>query len=133
MHPGESNASFIMEGFLDFIVSNEKEAKALRDTFVFKVVPMLNPDGVIVGNYRTSLAGLDLNRQWQTPDRQQAVEIHAMKQMIKKTLECRQIQLFVDIHGHSRQNNLFMYGCTPDPPKTATGLQKNKVVSPALT
>jgi murein tripeptide amidase MpaA len=62
VHPGESNASFIMEGFLDFIVSNEKEAKALRETFVFKVVPMLNPDGVIVGNYRCSLSGLDLNR-----------------------------------------------------------------------
>jgi len=24
----------------------------LRDTFIFKIVPMLNPDGVIVGNYR---------------------------------------------------------------------------------
>lgn len=64
VHPGESNASFIMEGFLEFIVSNEREAKVLRDTFVFKIVPMLNPDGVIVGNYRCSLTGLDLNRQW---------------------------------------------------------------------
>lgn len=62
VHPGESNASFVMEGFLDFIVSQEREAKALRDIFVFKIVPMLNPDGVIVGNYRTSLSGLDLNR-----------------------------------------------------------------------
>jgi len=51
-----------MEGFLEFIVSNEKEAKGLRDQFVFKIVPMLNPDGVIVGNYRCSLTGLDLNR-----------------------------------------------------------------------
>lgn len=67
VHPGESNASFIIEGFLDFIVSNDKEAKALRDTFVFKIVPMLNPDGVIAGNYRTNLNGLDLNRQWQNP------------------------------------------------------------------
>lgn len=62
VHPGESNASYIMEGFLEFIVSNEREARSLRDTFVFKVVPMLNPDGVIVGNYRCSLTGLDLNR-----------------------------------------------------------------------
>lgn len=62
VHPGESNASFIMEGFLEFIVSNEREAKALRDCFVFKIVPMLNPDGVVVGNYRCSLTGLDLNR-----------------------------------------------------------------------
>lgn len=89
VHPGETNASFIMEGFLEFIVSNDREAKALRDTYVFKVVPMLNPDGVIAGNYRCSLAGLDLNRQWMQPDKVQSPEIFAMKQMIKKTLECR--------------------------------------------
>jgi murein tripeptide amidase MpaA len=57
VHPGESNSSFIMEGILDFICSNERESKLLRDSFVFKIVPMLNPDGVIVGNYRCSLGG----------------------------------------------------------------------------
>ena len=36
----------------------------LRDHFVFKIVPMLNPDGVVNGNYRCSLSGQDLNRQW---------------------------------------------------------------------
>ena len=66
VHPGESNASFIMEGFLEFIVSNEKEA-----------------------NYRTSLSGFDLNRQWVNPDKLLSPEIFAMKQMVKKTLECR--------------------------------------------
>lgn len=81
---------------------------------MFKVVPMLNPDGVIVGNYRTSLSGLDLNRQWATPDINSSPEIYAMKMMIKKTLECRPVHLFVDIHGHSRQNNLFLYGCQAD-------------------
>jgi len=35
---------------------------ALRDLYVFKIVPMLNPDGVIIGNYRCSLVGDDLNR-----------------------------------------------------------------------
>lgn len=28
---------------------------------------MINIDGVIHGNYRTSLAGCDLNRQWKKP------------------------------------------------------------------
>ncbi len=28
---------------------------------------MLNPDGVINGNYRCSLAGCDLNRRWKNP------------------------------------------------------------------
>jgi murein tripeptide amidase MpaA len=62
VHPGESNASFIMHGTLEYLVSEEEGAKYLRNNFVFKIVPMLNPDGVIVGNYRCSLSGLDLNR-----------------------------------------------------------------------
>ncbi len=52
IHPGESNASFIVEGILGFLVSNEPEAVKLRDKYVFKIIPMLNPDGVILGNYR---------------------------------------------------------------------------------
>ena len=62
VHPGESNASFIMHGILTYLVSDEQGARYLRNNFVFKIIPMLNPDGVIVGNYRCSLAGADLNR-----------------------------------------------------------------------
>ena len=57
VHPGESNASWMMKGVIEFLVSNTAEAQALRENFVFKIVPMLNPDGVINGNYRCSLAG----------------------------------------------------------------------------
>lgn len=63
VHPGETNASWMMKGVLDYITSDSLQAVALREKFVFKIVPMLNPDGVIVGNYRCSLAGGDLNRQ----------------------------------------------------------------------
>ena len=62
VHPGESNSSFIMHGTLEFLISEEEGAKYLRNNFVFKIVPMLNPDGVIIGNYRCSLSGQDLNR-----------------------------------------------------------------------
>jgi murein tripeptide amidase MpaA len=62
VHPGESNASFIVEGILNYLVSDDDDARYLRNNFVFKIIPMLNPDGVIIGNYRTSLSGLDLNR-----------------------------------------------------------------------
>lgn len=62
VHPGESNASLIMHGFLDFITGQSDEAIDLRRKNVFKILPMINPDGVILGNYRTGLAGNDLNR-----------------------------------------------------------------------
>eukprot|EP00347_Sterkiella_histriomuscorum_P009421 403341278 len=112
VHPGESNASFIMEGILKYLIlSNESEAQSLRNRFVFKIVPMLNPDGVIVGNYRCSTqSGGDLNRQWVYPDQSMFPEINATKLMIQKTLESRNIFLFCDFHGHSRSRNSFIYG-----------------------
>ena len=62
VHPGESNASWMMKGVIQFLVSDDDKAMFLRNHYVFKIIPMLNPDGVIVGNYRCSLAGQDLNR-----------------------------------------------------------------------
>ena len=61
VHPGESNASYVMHGLLDFLTSDDPEAVEMRSHFIFKIVPMLNPDGVQFGNYRCSLIGVDLN------------------------------------------------------------------------
>lgn len=40
-------------GVIDFLVSQHPIAQVLRDHVVFKIVPMLNPDGVYLGNYRS--------------------------------------------------------------------------------
>lgn len=80
MHPGESNASFIMQGFLKFITGQSQDAVNLRKRYIFKIVPMTNPDGVIAGNYRTSLSGNDLNRQFLTPN----PKLHPTVDHIKK-------------------------------------------------
>jgi murein tripeptide amidase MpaA len=52
VHPGETNCSFIVQGILNFLVGDSETAIELRNKYVFKIVPMLNPDGVILGNYR---------------------------------------------------------------------------------
>ena len=67
VHPGETGASFMMKGVLDYLVGPSIGAKILRENFVFKIVPMVNADGVINGNTRCSLAGVDLNRCWMDP------------------------------------------------------------------
>jgi len=62
-HPGETMGSWVMQGVLEFLLSEDPIAIYLRKQLVFKIVPMMNPDGVIHGNYRTSLSGSDLNRR----------------------------------------------------------------------
>lgn len=111
VHPGETNGSWMMRGFLDFILSDSLDAQILRDTFVFKVVPMLNPDGVIVGNYRCSLSGRDLNRYYRSMLKDSFPCIWHMRAMVKRLLAEREVLLYCDFHGHSRKNNVFMYGC----------------------
>lgn len=63
VHSGETVSSFMIRGAIDFLLSDTREARILRKKFVFKIVPMLNPDGVRYGNYRCSLLGVDLNRR----------------------------------------------------------------------
>ena len=58
MHPGETNASTVFEGFFDKLVSSLD----ILVHYIVKLVPCMNPDGVVCGNYRSSLAGVDLNR-----------------------------------------------------------------------
>jgi murein tripeptide amidase MpaA len=45
---------------------------------------MINPDGVVLGNFRTSLAGKDLNRQFKTKKLNLLPEISSLKSLIKK-------------------------------------------------
>lgn len=49
VHPGETNASWVMKGTLEYLMSNSPSAQYLRESYIFKIIPMLNPDGVING------------------------------------------------------------------------------------
>ncbi|KAF7244348.1 Cytosolic carboxypeptidase 6, partial [Varanus komodoensis] len=69
-------------GIIDFLVSPHPIAKVLRDHLVFKIAPMLNPDGVYLGNYRCSLMGFDLNRHWVDPSPWAHPTLHGVKQLI---------------------------------------------------
>lgn len=88
------------------------EARGLRQNFVFRIVPMLNVDGVVLGNYRCSLLGVDLNRKWLSPNKFLHPTVFYAKQLVKQMHNERRVLLYCDMHGHSRKQNAFFYGCT---------------------
>ena len=81
VHPGETPASYILEGIVDFLTADTPEARTLRAALMFKIVPMLNPDGVFLGNYRCSYLGYDLNRFWAKPDSWGMPELRAARRL----------------------------------------------------
>ena len=101
-----------MAGLIDFLTSNKKYAKHIRSKAILKIVPMLNPDGVCFGNYRTGLSGTDFNRDYMNPDAQIFPEIHSLKKLVSeyKKKFGQNFAMFMDFHGHSVKKNVFMYG-----------------------
>ncbi|XP_068093227.1 cytosolic carboxypeptidase 1 isoform X2 [Hyperolius riggenbachi] len=113
VHPGETNASWVMKGTLEFLMGNSVTAQNLRESYIFKIVPMINPDGVINGNHRCSLSGEDLNRQWQNPNKDLHPTIYHAKGLLQYLALIKRAPLvYCDYHGHSRKKNVFMYGCS---------------------
>ncbi|CAB3228507.1 unnamed protein product [Arctia plantaginis] len=111
VHPGETPASWMMKGFMDYLTGDSNQARELREKFIFKLVPMLNPDGVIVGNNRCSLTGKDLNRQYRTVIRETYPPVWHTKVMLRRLQEECGVAMYVDLHAHSRKHNVFIYGC----------------------
>ena len=52
VHPGETPASYVAQGLLAFLLGPDPRAAVLRASITFVIIPMLNPDGVFLGNYR---------------------------------------------------------------------------------
>lgn len=86
VHPGESNASWMLHGLLKTLLDPEPEERDLvnnlKDHFEFVVVPMINVDGVVNGNYRCSLASCDLNRKYLKASKTFHPEIYYLKKLV---------------------------------------------------
>ena len=112
MHAAETHGSFIMKYIIQELVTKAENYDSILSNYVVKLVPMINPDGVTMGNSRASLVGLDLNRRWAEPNASIHPEIFFLKRVMQQQADSAQgISIFCDLHGHNRKENCFFYGC----------------------
>ena len=112
IHPGEHTSSWVMKGAIETLLL-EKEgqcAEYLLDNFHLVVIPMMNPDGVSFGNSRCSLAGTDLNKVWNNPDRFTQPEVYYAKKLFTKLKQDNEIAFFCDIHSTLSKKGCFVFG-----------------------
>ncbi len=65
-HAWETGTSFVGEGAIRFLLS--EQGRALRQKVVFKILPMMDPDGCARGGVRFNRHGYDVNRNWDSAD-----------------------------------------------------------------
>ncbi|KAH9140031.1 hypothetical protein AeRB84_015708 [Aphanomyces euteiches] len=127
VHPAETPSSFVLDGALSFLLKrDDPRAYKLLKECVFKVIPMLNPDGklqstftvtlalfegVARGHYRLDSLGANLNRHYISPTMDKHPTIFAAKAAILATCHTMsKLALHVDLHAHAAKRGCFIYG-----------------------
>jgi murein tripeptide amidase MpaA len=110
VHCGETPAQYMLQGILDKLTDfDDVQTRTLLDNYVFKIIPLLNPDGVARGNWRFDIKGQNLNRKYNSDDYEKYPTILAAKDAI---LEEENLKMFMDFHAHTTKRGCFIYGNT---------------------
>jgi hypothetical protein len=112
-HAWEAGTSYVMEGALRFITSDDPKARELRDKVVFKFTPMMDPDGCASGKVRFNAHGYDVNRHWNEVDLRRKELLERMPEIwyVKKAV-CgyldtgRKIDLMLNMHNEESGEHL---------------------------
>ena len=109
-HAGETVASFVAEGMIRYLL-NETDpiANATRLNCIFRIVPIVNVEGVYYGvsRYTPFRSGIqyDLNRQWNLAVESMQPEVR----WLFEDIEAWEPDCFFDLHTDSTTKNCFVY------------------------
>lgn len=128
-HPGETQASWWMEGFLRRLTdpADALARRLLADTR-FYVVPNMNPDGSRRGYLRTNAAGANLNREWADPSAERSPEVACVRAAMDET----GVDFFLDVHGDEALPYCFIAGSDSVPSATGRTIALREAYEAAL-
>ena len=106
-HPGESMASWWMEGFLARLLDpTDAISRRPLEQATLHVVPHMNPDGAIRGHLRCNAAGANLNREWEKPTVERSPEVY----FTRAAMDASGVDFCLDVHGDEELPYNFLSG-----------------------
>ncbi|GIQ87040.1 hypothetical protein KIPB_009002, partial [Kipferlia bialata] len=152
VHSAETPGSFMCSGLLQFLLSSDPRAALALKAYVFYIIPCLNPDGVVLGHYRTDTLGQNLNRFYADPSPSKQPTVYGFRSLLAGLVPlvsradlalppsssasdpCQagpdpdmrpRLAAVVDLHAHASKKGAFIFGnCVPHypPPHLAHNL-----------
>jgi len=96
-HPPEVTGWLAMKAFVEQLCAEDDSTALFRKNYCTCVVPCVNPDGVDLGHWRHSAAGIDLNRDWEAFEQP---ETQAVRKFIQhKVLKGKKFYCSIDFHS----------------------------------
>lgn len=112
-HAWESGGSWVGRGFIEWAVSNDPKAIALREKSDIYYVPIMDIDNVATGNGGKGQVPHDLNRDWSHDAKWNPVK--TAMQYLKEFDQSNRLVLFVDLHNPgSNSKRPYFYVSPPE-------------------
>jgi hypothetical protein len=99
-HSWETGSSWAAEGAILALLRDDSEGRRRRQSIVWKIFPLCDPDGVARGGVRFNANGYDLNRNWDVSDARTMPEITAQRDAVRAWInEGHTISLYFSLHN----------------------------------
>ncbi|MEZ0471461.1 M14 family metallopeptidase [Luteimonas salinilitoris] len=117
-HPPENTGSQALFGFVETLAADTPQARAFRERVRTVVVPLVNPDGIVEGHWRSNLHGKDLNRDWGPFDEPETRAL-AQALLVRSEGAGRRVAFAIDFHSTFRD---VLYTVAEDPSRRLDGV-----------
>ncbi len=96
-HPPELTGALALIPFSEKVLDGSRLSNEFLENFNVLIVPMINPDGVVHGNWRFNMGGMDLNRDWGPFSQPETQAVLGALERFKSGEE--DIAFFLDFHS----------------------------------
>ena len=111
VHPGETPGTLTFNGILKLLTDiNNPINKILLDNFIFKLIPIINVDGVSNGYFRLNTEGYNLNRCYLGPSPKINPENYAITKLFYFYSSNYKIRYYFDLHADMNTRGVYTFG-----------------------